>query len=140
MKGVGEEGGWRCHGCGAAVAESRRREALPGLWSPVREGRLLLFWPRDLALGGIAGVSAAPGGGVDPGAVSGVYVWGRTCVMTVPLCWASCGGHLVGVCDAARLVVRLVVSLVSTSVTFLRPFPGHEKMAIEKKQSFRQNC
>ena len=66
MKGVGEEGGWRCHGRGAAVPEFRRR----GLWSPVREWRFLIVCPWDLVLGEITDVDSVSGGGDGPGAVA----------------------------------------------------------------------
>ena len=50
VTGVGGDRGWRCHGRGSAMSESRRR----GLCSPVRERRFLLFSPLDRATGGQA--------------------------------------------------------------------------------------
>ena len=68
-EGVGDEGRLRCHGRGAAVPDSRRRESLTGRWSPVREWCFLFFCPRVLALGGFAGVTAVSVGGGGRGAM-----------------------------------------------------------------------
>ena len=64
--GVGQAVGFGCHGGRSAVPESRRRVALVGRWSPVRECLFLLFCPRGRASGGTVGVTAVLGGGCGP--------------------------------------------------------------------------